>query len=656
MTDIPHIANAAIANALPASVSDEPAASVIPDIHQKYAEERAKRLETPRDYVELGRSDAFHYMQEDLWVDHSALNSQTPPVKDGDAVKFLVLGAGYAGLLFAVRLVQAGFRAEDIRIVDAAGGFGGTWYWNRYPGLMCDTESYIYMPLLEETGHMPKHKYAYGPELRQHADTIAKKWELEDKALFRTEVKRLEWDDAAKQWVVSLTENRGPGETKKDLGIRAQFVFLASGVLNYPQIPKLPGIEKFKGHHFHTSRWDYAYTGGSPEEPTLVNLKDKKVGIIGTGATAIQAVPQLAKWAKELYVFQRTPSAVDARGQRATNPEEWNGKIACKKGWQRERMENFNSWVSNAPEGENLVGDGFANMPSYSALIGGPKYGIIVPEKVAEHVANMHALDAPRSNRVRARVDEIVKDKETAEKLKAWYPGWCKRPTFHDDYLPAFNQPNVKVVDTGGKGVERLTETGVVANGQEYPVDLLVLGTGYRGPGTGSGSPAHRANITVIGRDGKNIDDKWLSGVATLHGVMTHDFPNLFFPGLTQTGASANYTFVVDVHSRHVAHILREVVQRAEAEGFERYGVEPSVEAEEEWTMQIVYRAAALAAVVGCTPGYINSEGEVDKPKDHTQMMKAARGGIWGEGVAAYTKVIEAWRDQGGLVGVEIVM
>ncbi|KAJ7110161.1 hypothetical protein C8R44DRAFT_986130 [Mycena epipterygia] len=420
MANVSHVANAAISTALPASVSDEPAASVIPDIHQKYAEERTKRLDTPKDYVELSRSDAFHYIQEDLWVDHSALNSQTPPVKDGDAVKFLVLDAGYAGLLFAVRLTQAGFRAEDIRIVDAAGGFGGTWYWNRYPGLMCDTESYIYMPLLEGTGHMPKHKYAYGPELRRHADTIAKKWE--DKALFRTEVKRLEWDDAA-----------------------------SSG---------------------------------------------------------------------------------------------------C-------------------------------------ALIGGPKYGIIVPEKVAEHVANMHALDARRSNRVRARVDEIIKDKETAEKLKAWYPGWCKRPTFHDDYLPAFNQPNVKVVDTGGKG-----------------------------------------------RDGKNIDDKWLSGMAILHGVMSslhflsfnsrpaivHDFPNLFFPGLSQAGVSANYTFVVDVQSRHVE----------------------SVEAEEEWTMQIVYRAATFAAIVDCTPGYIDSEGEVDKPKDHMELMKAARRGFWGEGVAAYTKVMEA--------------
>ncbi|KAJ7096281.1 hypothetical protein C8R44DRAFT_835126 [Mycena epipterygia] len=505
--------------------------------------------------------------------------TKTPPLKDGDTVKFLVFGAGYDGLLFAVRLVQAGFRVADIRLVDGAGGFGRTWYWNRYPGLMCDTESYIYMPLLEETGYMPKHRYAYGPELRRYAETIAEKWELRDKALFRTEVKRMEWDDAGKQWAVGLTENRDPG-TKRDLSLRAQF------------IPKLSGLETFKGHHFHTSRWDYKYTGGSREEPALVNLKDKKIGIIGTGATA--------------YVLPAYPI-------RATDPE-----------WKRvaTRMENFNSWVSNAPQGENLVDDGWCDMPSWSSLIGAPKYGIsIMPEPIPEHVANMYALYAQRSSRVRARVEEIVKDKETAEKLKAWYPGWCKRPAFHDGYLPAFNQ--ARVLDTDGKGVERVTERGIVANGQEYA----------HGFAAGSGSPARRANMVVVGRDGKDLDAKWLSGVATLHGCVTHDFPNFFFPGPSQAGAAANQVFMLGMLSTHVAHIVAEVEQRAEAAGFSRYAVEPLTE---EGSMQIVHRAATFSALAGCTPGYLNKE------------RQAARGGFWGE---AYTRIIEAWREQGGLVG-----
>ncbi|KAJ6624925.1 hypothetical protein B0H10DRAFT_2004854 [Mycena sp. CBHHK59/15] len=638
------VANSAIAATLSANTSDDPAAAVVSDVYQKYAEEREKRVraEGTTQFVELHKSPEYAYMQEDPWADHVALNAQSPPLKDGDSVKFLVLGAGFGGLLFAVRLIQAGFSAEDVRLVDVAGGFGGTWYWNRYPGLMCDTESYIYMPLLEETGYMPKHKYSYGPELREHANRIAKKWDLVDKALFRTEVKNLEWDDVGKQWAASMTQYRGPREEKKELAVQAQFVIATSGLLNFPQIPKLPGIDKFKGHHFHTSRWDYKWTGGSPEDPALANLKDKVVGLIGTGATTIQALPHLTKWAKKVYVFQRTPSAVDARGQRATDPVQWAREITGKQGWQRDRMQNFNSWVSNAPEGDNLVADGWCSMPSYSALIGGPSYGIITPDKIPEHVAHMHALDIGRANRVRARVDEIVKDKGTAEKLKAWYPGWCKRPAFHDDYLAAFNEPNVTLVDTDGKGVERLTETGIVANGKEYAVDLLVLSTGYRGPGAGTASPASRGNMSVVGRGGKDMDDKWVNdGVGTLHGVFSHEFPNLFFPGPLQAGASANQVFILDVLSAHVAYIVAEAARKASADGHSRYTVEPTKDAEAAWTMQIMYRAANSAAVAGCTPGYLNNEGERDQ------------GGLWTEGANSYLKVIEAWREQGGLEGVD---
>ncbi len=298
------------------------------ELSHKYSAEAAKRLRTDglNQFVRLKESESerFRALAEDPWADHAALNAREQ-VKDGAKSKFLILGAGYGGLLFAVHLIKAGLASgpEDIRFVDAAGGFGGTWWWNRYPGLHCDIESYAYMPLLEETGYMPTSKYVTGPELLEHADRIATQWKLHDKALFRSQVKTTRWDDTAQVWTVELTEGRGSEAQSRELKLQAQYVYLASGILTNPHLPKIPGLESFSGPLFHTARWDYKVTGGSPEDASLTGLAGKRVGILGTGATAIQVVPQLAKFAKELYVFQRTPSAVSWRGQRPTDPEEW---------------------------------------------------------------------------------------------------------------------------------------------------------------------------------------------------------------------------------------------------------------------------------------------------------------------------------------------
>ncbi|KAJ6585357.1 hypothetical protein B0H19DRAFT_981514 [Mycena capillaripes] len=633
-------------------IGDAGVAVADPAIRQKYIEERNKRLRSEgiSQFLKLADSTEFKYLEEDPWVDHAALNAQTP-ISDGDGIKFLVLGAGYGGLLFAVHLIEAGFNAADIRLVDVAGGFGGTWYWNRYPGLMCDVESYIYMPLVEETGYMPKHKYAYGTELREHAERIAKKWQLTDKALFRTQCHEAEWDDAIKRWTVKLTENRGPSEPKRELKLKAQYVFVASGTLNAPQIPRLPGFDQFKGQHFHTSRWDYNITGGSDTDWTLEKLKDKRVGIIGTGATAVQAIPQLAKWAKHLYVFQRTPSSVDVRGQRPTDPDEWANKIAATKGWHRARSENFNSYLVNAPIGEDLVNDGWCRANSYYALIGGP--GIVAPEKIPEHVAKLHAYDLERAEKIRARTSEIVKDPATAEKLKHWYPAWCKRPTFHDDYLPTFNLPNVTLVDTDGKGVDALTEEALVVNGAEYPVDVLVLSTGYSLFVEGdSGSPVQRAGVKVIGRDGLNMDDKWhQQGAATLHGVATNGFPNMFFPGPTQTGVTANFTYTLGLLASHVAATLAEAERRVKSD---KLTVEVTKDGEDAWTGQVLMRASWFAGMRGCTPGYINMEGASNKISDMKDQIKAARGAPWGEGIVSFTEVLRAWQAEGELKGFEL--
>lgn len=374
--------------------------------------------------------------------------------------------------------------------------------------------------------------------------------------------------------------------------------------------------------------------------------------MIGTGATAVQAIPQVAEWAKELIVFQRTPSSVDVRGQHLTDTSKWTDEVAFKKGWQRERLANFDSVISNGEpaEGKDLIKDGWSNLRTYHALIGGPSRGIIPYEKIPEEVGKLHQMDVERTNRVRARVDQEVHHKTTAGNLKAWYPTWCKRPCFHDDYLPAFNRPNVRLVDTDGKGVERITEHGLVVNGQEYPVDLLILSTGFRGPGNGSGSPASRSNLAVTGRDGKSMDDKWIDHTATLHGVVSHDFPNFFYPGPSQLAATANQMQMTEQAATHVAYIIAEAEKVAKTE---KFSVEPSVEAEEGWTGLIMRGAGNFAALVGCTPSYLTGEG-VNERKSIEEQMKAARGSIWPEGMGSFIEVIEGWRTKGGLEGIEV--
>lgn len=453
-------------------------------------------------------------------------------------------------------------------------------------------------------------------------------------------------------------EERMDGEQEEEeVVVDAQYVFVAAGTLSTPQVPRVPGLDVFGGKCFHTSRWDYGVTGGGPSDWRLEKLRGKTVGIIGTGATAVQVVPELARWAERLYVFQRTPSSVDERGQRPTDPEEWSRKIATGEGWQRARSENFNAYLTSTPEEggeEDLVADAWSHMTSYAAILGAPGDGVVTPEKVAQHVAKLHEWDLGRAERVRARVDEIVKDRGTAGKLKAWYPAWCKRPAFHDEYLPAFNRANVTLVDTDGKGVDGLSKAGVVANGNEYPVDVLVLSTGYVSPAAGTGSPASRAGVKVYGREGLDMDAKWgRQGAATLHGVSSNGFPNFFFPGPSQASVTSNFTFALDRIGAHIAFILAEAEKRAQNP--DKLIVEVTKEAEEAWSKEIMIRAGWFAAVGGCTPSYINAEGERDKAKDLAEQMKAARAAPWGEGMARYLDVLRTWREEGGLIGYDLL-
>lgn len=586
----------------------------------KYLSERDKRVRPDgfEQYIEV-KAEFSRYI-EDPYVEPGFTRA---PVFD--EVEFAIIGGGFGGLLMGARLREAGF--NSLRVVENAGDFGGTWYWNRYPGAMCDVESYVYLPLLEELGYMPKHKYSFAPEILEHSRRIARHYNLYDNALLQTSISELRWDEDARRWIIST--NRGDR-------FKAQYVAMANGPLSRPKLPGIPGINEFKGYTFHTSRWDYAYTGGD-SSGGLKNLADKRVGIIGTGATAIQCIPHLGEWSKELYVFQRTPSSIDVRNNAETDPA-WAASL--QPGWQKRRMENFNTLVSGGDQDEDLVRDGwtdiFRNLTGPTLLNAAKKLG---RHLTAEERAQLLVLaDYRKMNQVRSRVDTIVDDPATGALLKPWYRQFCKRPCFHDEYLPTYNRPNVTLVDTNGHGVERLTETAVVANGKEYPVDCLIFATGFE-VGT---SFTRRAGYEIIGRDGKAISEHWADGLRTLHGLTSHGFPNCFFVGRSQSALTVSVPMALNEQAKHVTHMITEARKR----GYNI--VEPTAEAEADY-VKLIRSLARLGErfYIECTPGYYNSEG-----------AKGNKNGFfsetYGAGSVKFFELLKSWRDEGSMKGIAL--
>lgn len=505
----------------------------------------------------------------------------------------------------------------------------------------------MYLPFLEQTGYIPKNKYSYGPEIRDYINLVVDKYDLRRNALFQAEVKESNWDEDRKRWVTRIQ----PTRQQEPYHVISQYTVLGPGVLSLPKIPDVPGLEEFKGKMFHTSRWDYGLTGGTELQPDMEDLKDKRVAILGTGATAIQVVPQLAKWAKKLYVIQRTPSGVDWRGQHETDPEIFKREVANRENWQYHRHMNFTEWSSNYPDVPkvNLVNDAWTNVPAFKPFCGGTG-APTDPAKIGEFIEHLHELDIDRGERVRKRVDEIVKDPATADKLKPWYPSWCKRPTFNDFYLPVFNQDNVELVDTAGKGVTALTETGFKVNERDFQADVFILGTGYRSPGT---SICKRANLKVKGRGGLDLDEKYEKGWSSLHGVLSKDFPNMFIFQLSQWAAGTNYTSLVDRMAEHTAYIVKTAEGRTDAGERSQLVIEPTAEAENAWGDLIVKNASVFAPLAACTPGYYNAEGG-SKDMSPEEQKAAARKAPWGLGWPAFVKVIEAWESDGKLEGLEV--
>jgi cation diffusion facilitator CzcD-associated flavoprotein CzcO len=584
-------------------------------LRAKYLAERDKRLRSDGNAQYIDISSHAEYL-DDPYIE------PTPRQPLHDEVTMAFIGGGFAGLVAGARLKQAG--VDDLRIIEKGGDFGGAWYWNRYPGAQCDTAALIYMPLLEETGHMPTEKYTHAPELLAHCQRIATQFGLYDNACLSTEVTGLAWDDTTARWIIRT--NRGDE-------MRAKFVAMGTGPLHRPKLPGTDGIDTFAGHSFHTSRWDYDYTGGDPAGAPLTGLVGKRVGVIGTGATAVQCVPHLARACGELFVFQRTPSSIDVRNNHEIDPE-WFATL--EPGWQQQWLMNFTILQTGGFTDQDLVMDGWTDIAQRirDRLFAQPN-----PEFTPEALERAyHDSDDDKMTEIRARVDAIVGDETTAEALKPWYRQLCKRPCFHDEYLQAYNTPTAHLVDTDGKGVERIDETGVWANGEHYELDCIIYASGFE-VGT---DYARRSGFDTTGRDGEALSAHWADGMLSMHGMQVHGFPNLFIVGPTQ---AANLISNVPHNLVEAGATIAAIVRHAlDVDADE---VEVTEEAEKAWVAKLEAGGRRFGNQPDCTPGYYNYEGH-----------DAGRRGLlnsmgYPEGPVAFFEYIDVWRTSGLFEGLE---
>ncbi|MGI8938996.1 MAG: flavin-containing monooxygenase [Iamia sp.] len=586
-------------------------------LRARYRAERDKRLRADGNdqYVEVVGTFAAYV--EDPYVEPV----DRPPLHD--EVTVAVIGGGFAGLVTAARLTEAGI--ASVRIIEKGGDVGGTWYWNRYPGAQCDTAALIYLPLLEETGYMPTEKYTHAPEILEHCQRIATHFGLYEHACLSTEVTDLTWDEEAARWVIRT--NRGDE-------VRARFVTMGTGPLHRPKLPGIPGIDDFAGHSFHTSRWDYGYTGGDPAGAPLEGLADKRVGIIGTGATSVQCIPHLARASGELFVFQRTPSSIDVRNNHEIDPA-WFATL--EPGWQGEWLTNFTTLQTGGFADEDLVMDGWTDIAQRirDRVLADPDQDF-TPESF---LRAYHDSDDEKMAEIRARVDAIVGDPQTADALKPWYRQLCKRPCFHDQYLDAYNEPGTHLVDTDGQGVERIDETGAWVDGVHYELDCLIYASGFE-VGT---DHVRRTGFDVTGRDGVRLSERWADGMQTLHGIHVHGFPNAFVVGPSQ---AANLISNVPHNLIEAAKTITATIEHVLAAGAEE--VEVTEAAEQDWVARLEAGGRTFGGDPECTPGYYNNEGQPAGGARQRNVLS------FPEGPLAYFAYIDAWRRAGDFEGLEL--
>ncbi|KAI1916083.1 hypothetical protein LOZ12_001479 [Ophidiomyces ophidiicola] len=578
----------------------------------KYAAERTKRIRKEGVHQYQTAEGTLRHFTDDPYVEPGF---HRPPVTED--VNVLIIGGGFAGQLAAVRLLERG--VKDFRIVEKAGDFGGTWYWNRYPGVSCDIESFVYLPLLEEMEYMPSKNYIDGQEIFKYTRMIGCRYGLYEKTLFQTVVTQVFWNKSKSTWIANTT--------RRDI-IRATFIVMASGILSKAKLPGVPGIEKFKGRSFHTSRWDYQFTGGD-HNGGLKNLASKRVGLIGTGASSVQVVPHLAHSAAHLYVFQRTPvGPVEALDY----PAKLTREIKLPPGWQKKRREQYNLMIEGIRKDimfdNDIAGDIFYNLSRHriARMLNTNDDDMISAER--------RLIDFMRMEKLRKRISAIVKDPVIAEKLKPWYGQMCKRSCFDKGYLPSFNRPNVTLVDTNGNGVQEITKDGVIANGEKYVLDCIIYATGFE-VGTDF---SRRLGAVIVGEKGETLSDHWKNGVRTYHGMYTRGFPNCFIMNMMQFAYSPNFSVMIEEQSIHIAHIVSEASKQGICT------VQPTEKAEEEWVESVVQYAARIQSTE-CTPAYANFEGATDRV--------TLQQGAYSHSISTFTKMLEEWRADGRFQGLE---
>ncbi len=575
------------------------------DIYQRYELERNKRL----------RSDGREQYQK---LDGQFANfNHAPWIKQANTreavnldTQTLIVGGGLGGILAAINLRKNNI--DDFIIVDNGEDFGGVWYWNKYPGCMCDIESYIYLPLLEEMDFIPSRKYIPASEIATYLRQLSQKYNLYERTYFQTAFTQSSWDEERGSWMST---------TSLGDSIISQYIVLSTGFLSTPKLPSIPGIADFKGKSFHTSRWDYDYTGGSATGD-LQRLSDKNVAVIGTGASAVQCIPHLASYAKQLFVFQRTPVAVGGQCNRPTDDEWFKNQRA---GWQKARSDNFNRLMEGIPAEVNLVDDEWTDLT---------KYFDYENKNLSEAWEN---ADLRKMDEIRERVIAKVKDESLARKLMPWYKWLCKRPCFHDSYLDSFNRENVHLIDTSGKGVDKITEDAIVVDDQSYPLDCIIYATGYE-VGTAFES---RCNLKMFGRNGVSLTETWGNSHRSLHGFMTRNFPNMLVMSLNQSALAVNFSYMISEQAKHVAYIIDQ------CQRMQLWSVEPYAEAEASWSQEVLKTGErTLDYHVNCTPSFFNEEGQLNDD--------AIKKGPYSGGALNFVEILNHWREKGDMAGLEL--
>ena len=586
-------------------------------VRAKYLAERDKRLVAGRaDIRDLRHDEYFAKYRDDPFT---PATERDPVVDEVDVV---ILGGGIAGVTTGAHLRQAGI--ERIRIIDQAGGIGGTWYWNRYPGVMCDVESYIYMPMLEEIGYVPSQRYAFGEEILRHLEAVAEHYDLVDDALFHTGVTRAEWREEESRLADPHRPRRRHHVPLVRAGARHPQPDEAAcpqrhGGLRRPLLPHgALGLRLHRRRPPGPAREPEGQDGGADRHRCLGHPVPASAGRIGQAGLRLPAHP---------LGHRRAGQPPDRRRLRAT----------LEPGWQRARNDNFQAIMLGRPAEVDQIDDGWTH---HYAVVNNPprRKGM----SLTEFIENAEAMDYEIMDEHRRRVDALVEDPDTAEILKPYYRYICKRPCFHDEYLSAYNSPNVTLIDCPA-GMERITEAGPLVNGQEYAVDCIVYGTGFEPERT----PLYRrAGHDIVGRDGVTLAEKWADGAASLYGIMSRGFPNLFLmPAPTQQAVvTVNYTQLAVAGAEFVTG----AISLLRKQGVEAFDV--SAQAEEAWTQKIVDSyVAGTTVMAACTPSRINNEGhpETINPRDGNY------GGGFGDWFG-YRDLLERWVADGRFEGLEL--